>query len=77
MFLKWKLPWKSSNIFFFLISFWGKTVHPVSPEAEVGSHMENAQTSKAKQSDVDQMNKVQWLICYFVTFFFIGGLFPF
>lgn len=72
VFFKWKLLWKSANVFSFLISFWGKTIHPISPEAEAGFR-----TSKPRQSDEDQMSKVKWVICYFMTFFFIGGLFPF
>lgn len=43
----------------------------------MGSHMEKTPTSKPRQSDMEQMNKVQSLICHLMTLFSIGVLFPF
>lgn len=61
--------------FFTFYLFWDKIIHPISPEAEEGSQMGNAQSNKPREPAVDQVNKVKWLICYFVTF--ISDLFPF
>lgn len=50
----------SMTMFFYLFNlFLGKNIPPISPEAEVSSCMEKTPTSKPRQSDVDQMNKVQ------------------